>query len=153
ILIMLPLLVPLFGAILCFFFWSHIRWQKVVGLLTQFALVSASAVLLLEVNETGILKTQLGNWPAPFGITLVADLFSCLMLLSSGLVGIAMMVYSLRGLDIARQTYGYYPLLLLLQMGISGACLTGDLFNLFVWFEVLLICCFVLIALGGTKAQ
>lgn len=153
VLLLLPLLVPLFGAILCLFFWSRIKWQKVVGLLTQLGLVTASVFLLLQVNETGILKTQLGNWPAPYGITLVADLFSCLMVLSSGLVGIALMVYSLRGLDIARQTYGYYPLLLLLQMGISGACLTGDLFNLFVWFEVLLICCFVLIALGGTKAQ
>lgn len=152
-LLILPLLIPLYGAIMCFFFWYKVRWQKVVGIVAQLALLVASFYLLLQVNENGIMKTQIGNWPAPFGISLVADLFSCLMVLSSAIVGTALFFYSLRGLDEARQSYGYYPLLLLLQLGVCGACLTGDLFNLFVWFEVLLICCFVLIALGGTKAQ
>lgn len=153
LLLVLPLLIPLYGAILCFFFWYRLMWQKVVAIGAQFALLAASFYLLLQVEGHGILVTQIGNWPAPFGISLVADLFSCLMVLSSAIVGTALFVYSLRGLDQARQTYGYYPLLLLLQLGVCGACLTGDLFNLFVWFEVLLICCFVLIALGGTKAQ
>ncbi|AHM60099.1 NADH dehydrogenase (quinone) [Flammeovirgaceae bacterium 311] len=153
LLLVLPLLIPLYGAIMCLFFWYRQMAQKVISLLTQVGLVIGSLYLLLHVNEAGIIKTQIGNWPAPFGITLVADLFSCLMVLSSSLIGLALVVYSLRGLDNARQRFGYYPLVLMLQLGIGGVCLTGDLFNLFVWFEVLLICCFVLISLGGSKAQ
>ncbi|EMR01841.1 Na+/H+ antiporter subunit D [Cesiribacter andamanensis] len=153
LLLVLPLLIPLFGAILCLFFWYRPGAQKILSLLSQLGLVSAAVWLLLQVNSEEILTTQIGNWPAPFGITLVADLFGSLMVLSSSLVGLALLVYSLRGLDAPRQRFGYYPLLLMLQLGIGGACLTGDLFNLFVWFEVLLICCFVLISLGGTRAQ
>jgi multicomponent Na+:H+ antiporter subunit D len=153
LILVLPLLIPLYGAIMCLFFWYRPGAQKIISLLSQLGLVGAALWMLLQVSEGGIASTQIGNWPAPFGITLVADLFSSLMVLSSALVGLALMVYSLRGLDAARQRFGYYPLLLMLQLGIGGACLTGDLFNLFVWFEVLLICCFVLISLGGTKAQ
>jgi multicomponent Na+:H+ antiporter subunit D len=154
LLLVLPLLIPLFGAIMCLFFWYRQGAQKIISLLSQLGMVGASLYLLLEVHaQEGIFTTQLGNWPAPFGISLVADIFSCLMVLSSSLTGLALLVYSLRGLDTPRQRFGYYPVLLLLQMGVCGACLTGDLFNLFVWFEVLLICCFVLISFGGSKAQ
>lgn len=153
LLLILPLLIPLYGAIGCFFLWYRRGAQKVLSIVVQGGLLLAALYLLLAVNESGILTSQLGNWPAPFGITLVADLFSCLMVLSTSLIGFALMVYSWRGLDAARQGFGYYPVLLLLQMGVCGACLTGDLFNLFVWFELLLICCFVLISFGGTKAQ
>ncbi|TXK51933.1 Na+/H+ antiporter subunit D [Pontibacter qinzhouensis] len=153
ILLVLPLLIPLYGAIACLFFWRKLGVQRVIGVVTQLSLCAASAYLLYKTDTTGILTTQIGNWQAPFGITLVSDIFSSLMVLSSAIVGIAVFVFSLRGLSNARQLFGYYPLLLLLQMGVNGVCLTGDLFNLFVWFEVLLICCFVLIALGGSKPQ
>ncbi len=153
ILLLLPLLIPLFGAICCYFFLRVVTVQKVIGVVVQLSLLVVLVILLTTVQQEGIQVTQLGNWPAPFGITLVADLFSCLMVLAGALTGLAIMLYSLTGLDAHRQGYGYYPLLLLLQLGINGACLTGDLFNLFVWFEVLLICCFVLIAFGSTKPQ
>jgi multicomponent Na+:H+ antiporter subunit D len=153
LLLLLPLLIPLYGAIMCLFFWRYVRAQQYIGILCQVGLLLSNFMLLLHVNDTGIVTTQIGGWPAPFGITLVADLFSCLMVLTSAIVGMAIYLYSIKGLDKARQTFGYYPVLLILQMGVGGACLTGDLFNLFVWFEVLLICCFVLIALGGTKPQ
>jgi multicomponent Na+:H+ antiporter subunit D len=153
LLILLPLLIPLFGAIMSLFFWRVVRVQQLIGILAQACLLIAAFLLLFFVDNNGIQATQIGSWPAPFGITLVADLFSSLMVITSAIIGMAIFVYSLKGLDKARQTFGYYPVLLILQMGVSGACLTGDLFNLFVWFEVLLICCFVLIALGGTKPQ
>lgn len=120
---------------------------------TQVAWLAVLALLMERVLEEEVVSTQIGNWPAPFGITLVADLFSCLVLLSGAVIGLAVYLFSLQGLDITRRRFGYYPLLLLLQMGVSGVCLTGDLFNLYVWFEVLLICCFALISLGGTKGQ
>ncbi|WP_114784036.1 proton-conducting transporter transmembrane domain-containing protein [Botryobacter ruber] len=153
LLLVLPLLVPLYGAILCLFCWRKLQVQMAIGVVTQLGLLTSSIFLLQVVNKQGIVTTQVGNWPAPFGITLVADLFSCLMLVVSAVVGVSVFLFSLRGLDVKRMDFGYYPLLLLLQLGVSGVCLTGDIFNLFVWFEVLLICCFVLIALGGKKNQ
>lgn len=153
LLILLPILIPLYGAILSLFFWRSVRAQQVIGILAQVCLLVASFMLLFDINENGIRTTQIGSWPAPFGITLVADLFSAMIVITGSITGMAVYLFSIKGLDKARQTFGYYPVLLVLQLGVSGACLTGDLFNLFVWFEVLLICCFVLIALGGTKPQ
>ncbi|NEM98741.1 proton-conducting transporter transmembrane domain-containing protein [Pontibacter burrus] len=153
LLLLLPLLLPLYGAIFCLFSWNRVNLQMAIACVIQLAMVVASGALLYAVNHEGILVTQLGNWPAPFGITLVADLFSALMVVTASITGAAVVLFSLRGLDLPRQDYGYYPLILMLQMGVAGVCLTGDLFNLFVWFEVLLICCFVMITLGGTKPQ
>ncbi|WP_018478025.1 proton-conducting transporter transmembrane domain-containing protein [Pontibacter roseus] len=153
LLLLLPLLIPLYAAILCLFFWRYVKVQQYIAVLAQAGLLVSTFLLLLEVNTNGIATTQIGNWPAPFGITLAADLFSCLMVLTGSIVGMAIHLFSIKGLDRGRQTFGYYPILLLLQLGIGGVCLTGDLFNMFVWFELLLICCFVLIALGGTKPQ
>jgi multicomponent Na+:H+ antiporter subunit D len=95
----------------------------------------------------------MGSWPAPFGISFVADLFSALLVFLAGLMGFAVAVYSLASMDARREAYGYYPLYHILLMGICGAFLTGDIFNLYVWFEVMLIASFVLLALGGERAQ
>src|SRR5690606_14079219 len=153
ILLLLPLLIPFFGAVICFFCLRWVTVQKAVGLVVQIGLIWNALVLLQKTSGSGIQVTQLGNWPAPFGISLVADLFSCLMIVAGAITGLAILLYSYTGLNRKRQGYGFYPLLMLLQFGINGACLTGDLFNLFVWFEVRLICCFVLISFGSTKAQ
>ncbi|GAB3527021.1 Na+/H+ antiporter subunit D [Pontibacter brevis] len=153
LLLILPLLTPLYGAVLCLLFWRRIRIQSVVAAVAQLGWLASAGLLLHKVNQAGIQATQIGEWPAPFGITLVADLFGALILLSASVIGIAVFLYALYGLDSTRKRYGYYPLLLFLQMGVSGVCLTGDIFNLYVWFEVLLICCFALLALGGTRAQ
>ncbi|MFD2998984.1 proton-conducting transporter membrane subunit [Pontibacter toksunensis] len=152
-LLLFPLLMPLYGAILCLLFWRQVRTQAVVAGIAQVCWFASACLLLYEVSEGIILTTQIGSWPAPFGITFVADLFSALVILSAAIVGIAVFLFSLYGLDNTRKKYGYYPMLLFLQMGVSGVCLTGDIFNLYVWFEVLLICCFALLALGGTRAQ
>jgi multicomponent Na+:H+ antiporter subunit D len=71
----------------------------------------------------------------------------------AGIIGLAVAVYSLADIDPRREHYGYYPLFHILLMGVCGAFLTGDLFNLYVWFEVLLIASFVLLALGGERPQ
>ena len=77
---------------------------------------------------------------------MVADLFSAIMVVLAGLMGMAVAVYSLADIDARREHYGYYPLFHILLLGVCGAFLTGDLFNLYVWFEVLLIASFVLLA-------
>lgn len=96
---------------------------------------------------------QIGSWPAPYGITVVADLFAAIMVLLAGLMGLAVGVYSLASMDSGREAYGYYPLLQVLLAGVCGAFLTGDLFNLYVWFEVMLIASFVLLSLGGERCN
>ncbi|HEX2227121.1 MAG TPA: Na+/H+ antiporter subunit D, partial [Candidatus Binatia bacterium] len=114
----------------------------------------ASALMLLRaVSSNGIQVVQVGAWPAPFGITIVADLFSAIMIVLAGVIGMAVSMYSLATMDRARERFGYYPLLHILLMGVCGAFLTGDLFNLYVWFEVMLMASFVLMALGGERAQ
>ena len=110
-------------------------------------------MLLERVASQGIQAVQKGDWIAPFGITLVADMFSAVMVATTGVVTLVIVIYSLGTMDRGREAYGYYPLFNILIMGVSGAFLTGDIFNLFVWFEVLLISSFVLLALGGERAQ
>jgi multicomponent Na+:H+ antiporter subunit D len=151
--ILMPLLVPLLGAVLCLFFWNFTQIQK-WGFVGFMGLVLASAWMLLsEVMAKGILTTQIGNWQAPFGITIVADTLSCIMVLLTGIIGFAFAVYSIAHLDHKRKKFGFYPISLFLFFGINGSFLTGDIFNLYVWFEVMLMSTFVLLTLGGTKKQ
>lgn len=153
VLLVLPILIPLLTAALCLLAWRHRvvqRWLAVIG---SGALLASGLVLLYTCRRDGILATQLGSWPAPYGITFVADLFSSIMVVLGGLMGFAVTVYSLGSMDEQRESFGYYPLVHVLLMGVCGAFLTGDLFNLYVWFEVMLIASFVLLALGGERAQ
>ncbi len=126
------------------------RWFNIIG---SAALLGAAIRLLVEVDRNGILVAQIGGWEAPYGITLVADLFSAIMILLAGIIGFAVAVYSLGTIDAPRETFGFHQLYHFLLMGVCGAFLTGDLFNLYVWFEVMLMSSFVLLALGGERGQ
>ncbi|MDZ7269030.1 MAG: Na+/H+ antiporter subunit D [candidate division KSB1 bacterium] len=152
-LLVYPILIPFATAIVALFFGKNPRVQRGLHLAGAVALLAAAIRLLVAVGRAGIQATQIGNWPAPFGITLVADLLSAIMVVLAGLMGLAVAVYSLFCIDARREAFGYYPLLQILLMGVCGAFLTGDLFNLYVWFEVLLIASFVLVALGGERPQ
>ncbi|ADJ14272.1 Na+/H+ antiporter subunit D [Halalkalicoccus jeotgali] len=94
---------------------------------------------------------QLGGWPAPFGITLVADALSAFMLSMVAIVGPAALVFSVSYMNPDEQRVFYHPLFHCLLLGVSGAFLTGDLFNLFVWFEVMLLSSYVFVAFYGKK--
>ncbi len=153
ILILLPIAIPLatgIATLLAYRSRMIQRWLNVIG---STALLAAAIVLLTEVAGQDILVTQVGNWPAPFGIILAVDLFSAIMLLLTGIIALAVSVFSLFTIDAAREQFGYHQLYHFLLMGVSGTFVTGDLFNLYVWFEVLLISSFVLLALGGERAQ
>jgi multicomponent Na+:H+ antiporter subunit D len=152
-LLVLPLIIPLATAAVLLLFW---RWRvahRVLGVIGAAALLVSAIALLEKVWREGIQVVQLGDWPAPFGITLVADLFSAIMVLLAALMGLAVVVYSLSSIDRRRESFGYYALFHILLMGVCGAFLTGDIFNLYVWFEVMLIASFVLLALGGERPQ
>ncbi len=153
VLLILPILIPLLTAIASILLWHWRRVQRGLSLVGATGLLAAGVALLLSVSQDGIQAAQMGNWPAPFGITLVADLLSAIMVFLATLVGLAVNIYSLASMDPQRETFGYYPLLHVLLMGVNGAFLTGDMFNLYVWFEVMLMASFVLLALGGERRQ
>jgi len=149
----LPILIPFATAIVSLFVRRWILAQRILGVAGAAGLLGAALVLLRMVDGEGIQTVQIGNWPAPYGITLVADLFGSIMVTLAGLMGFAVTVYSLTSMDVQREKFGYYPLLHIMLMGVCGAFLTGDLFNLYVWFEVLLISSFVLMTLGSERTQ
>ena len=151
--LVLPILVPLATALLCFALRGPSALQRSVSVAGALALLAVAVVLLREVLGGGILVAQMGDWPAPFGISLVADRLAAVMVVITGVVAVAVAVYALADIDERRQRYGFHPLFHILLTGICGAFLTGDLFNLYVWFEVMLIASFALLVLGGERAQ
>jgi len=153
LLLVLPILIPLATAATCLLAWERTAVQRWLGVVGAGLLFLASLFLIRAVWQQGILTTTLANWAAPFGITLVADLFGAFMVLLGGFMGLIVAIYSVASTNRERESLGYYPLLQILLMGVCGAFLTGDMFNLYVWFEVMLIASFVLLALGGEKVQ
>lgn len=151
--VILPIALPLATMAVSLLAWKSVTAQKAIGFAGSVLLLLSAAALLYLVNRNDILVLQVGNWPAPFGITLVADRLSSIMVMLAGLVMFAVSVYSLATIDDRRIDYGFFPLIQLLLMGVCGAFLTGDLFNLYVWFEVMLIASFVLLTLGGERGQ
>lgn len=151
--VIFPILIPSLTGAICLMAWRSRPAQRWIGAAGSFLHLAAAILLLHKVHSQGIQVLSVGNWPVPFGIVLVADLLGAIMVLITGIIGFSVAVYSLGSLDPERESFGYYPLLHFLLMGVSGAFLTGDLFNLYVWFEVLLMSSFVLLVLGGERPQ
>lgn len=122
-----------------------------------FSLGSTCLLVLLGVYHVALAADgqtriyALGNWPPPYGIVLVLDRLSALMLLLTAVLGLCVLLYSITGCD--RQGAHFHPLFQFQLMGLNGAFLTGDLFNLFVFFEVLLIASYGLAVHGGGGAR
>ena len=148
-----PILLPLTAGILTLLTWKWPRLQQWLTLLGTAAQTGLALWLLRKVQTGGIQHLTIGNWPAPFGISVVVDLFSALMVTIAAAVALVVALYSQAAVDERRIRHGYYPLFFFLLMGVNGAFVTGDLFNLYVWFEVMLMASFVLIALGGERPQ
>ena len=149
----LPILIPLATAIALQLLPQRSLLLRSVAFIGAVVLLGAATAILAAVYRDGIQVLQIGAWPSPFGITLVADLFSGLMLVMVGVIAVAVTGSSFAGVDPRRETFGYHALIHVLLMGVSGAFLTGDIFNLYVWFEVMLIASFVLMSLHRTHAQ
>ncbi|MCB1215394.1 MAG: Na+/H+ antiporter subunit D, partial [Deltaproteobacteria bacterium] len=121
-------LVPLATASLCLLAFRSHAWQRVLSVLGAFTELGFSLWLFWQVGEHGAFSLNVGNWPAPFGIVLVADRLSALMVLITALISLLVQVYSLGSMDRPREKFGYYPLIQILTLGIVGAFLTGDVF-------------------------
>lgn len=151
--IIYPVIGHLFTAVLLLFFWGKNTAQRVLSVAGSIVVLLQAIGLFYRVWDTGILTMVAANWKAPFGIVFVADVFSSAMVLLTSISGLAVSIFSISGIGKPRVKYGYYPLLHFLLMGLNGAFLTGDIFNLYVWFEVIIISSFVLMTLGGRKTQ
>ncbi|MEU0871111.1 Na+/H+ antiporter subunit D [Nocardia brasiliensis] len=153
----LPVLVPLLAAAGTLVFGRRPRTQRVIMLSALTAVVVICAFLLYLTDRHGTTAVQVGNWETPIGITLVADRLSAAMLLVSSIVLLAVAIYgagqNIRDGDQRQPTSIYRPTYLVLTGGVSAAFLAGDLFNLFVGFEILLAASFVLLTVGGTAAR
>ncbi len=115
-------------------------------------LLAVIGMLQLGMAADGTTRTYaLGNWPAPFGIVLVLDRLSAIMLVLTAVLGLLVLLYAINGCD--RRGEHFHPLFQFQLMGLNGAFLTGDLFNLFVFFEVLLIASYGLMVHGGGAAR
>jgi len=126
------------------------QWISVFGSLLLFVV---SLFLFISLKDTKIITLNMGAWEAPFGISLVLDYFSGLMLVTASLIVFCLSVYSIYFMEGEHRNNKFYVFFFSLTMGVNGAFLTGDAFNLYVWFEVILISSFVLITLGNSKQQ
>lgn len=153
-----PVLAPLFAGAIMLFLPESRRSRAglaVVAVLVQLATALVLAYLtsdaVLEIWPLGIGVYSIGKWPAPFGIVLVVDRLSALMLVLTATVALAALVYSLARWD--RVGVNFHPLFQLLLMGLNGAFLTGDLFNLFVFVEVMLAASYGLLLHGSGASR
>lgn len=157
LLIPLVVLLPLLGAGFALTQARHPRLQMLTALGVLSAVLVLGIVLLVSVDASGAIAVTLGGWEAPFGIVLVVDRLAALLLVVSAAVLLAVLVFSVgQGLaDGDRETPVsiYYPTYLILATGVFNAFLAGDLFNLYVSFEILLVASFVLITVGGTELR
>jgi len=152
-LLALPFLIPIVAGLLALVARGRVRLARAIGLLGCVALLLVTVGIFIVVVRHGPVAAQMGNWPAPFGITLVADRLSAAMLLVAAVVGISVAVFGLADIDRRRERLGYQGFFQLLLAGVCGSFVTGDLFNLYVWFEVMLIASFALLVLGGERLQ
>jgi multicomponent Na+:H+ antiporter subunit D len=151
--LVLPIVVPLGTAAVLMLSPKRPVLQRSISLAGSALLLASAVWVFVRVNAAGVQVLQIGGWAAPFGITLVADLLAAVLVVAVGVVGAAIAGVAFAGVDPRRETFGYHPLIQILLMGVAGAFLTGDLFNLYVCFEVMLVASFVLMALHRTRAQ
>lgn len=156
-LILYPVLINMFGAILALCLYQYQTLQKFAALLVNICFLLVAIVLAMEVDANGIQVINIGSWSAPFGITFVADRFASMMVVVVAIIAVCCSLYlfgyPFGGPKNSRDFKFFTAFFHLLMTGVSGAFLTGDLFNLFVMFEILLLASFVLMVMGNRRTQ
>lgn len=149
----LPILLPLLGGILLLLMRpAGIHKQRLVHLLLIVSLVIVSLIAFFSANQGGHQIMLLGNWQAPFGIVIVLDRMASIMLLLTALLALGALWYAIKT-DVDRLGEHFHVLFQLQLFGLNGAFLTGDLFNLFVFFEILLLASYGLLLHGGGRLR
>ncbi|MFP4024861.1 MAG: proton-conducting transporter membrane subunit [Thiohalospira sp.] len=152
ILLPLAILTP-FTFIILALFIKNVKSRNFLSLALAVINLGIAIFILSAINSAEMLKTQMGSWPEPYGITLVADRFSAFMIFISAIVFLAVTIYSIQSIDYDRLKNNYFLFTYGILMGVNGSFLAGDIFNLYVWFEVMLMGSFILISFGGERAQ
>lgn len=151
--LLIPILIPFFTGMVLMFFRKNINLQRLISLIALFAATIVAFLQMLNVKNNGIQTLTFGNWPVPYGITMVADGVSTILVFTTLLLAFFIVWYGFESIGKAREQFFYYPGIMMIITGVTGAFTTGDIFNLFVFFEVLLMSSYLLIVLGGEKAQ
>lgn len=151
--IILPLLTHFIIVAILLGFWRKVELQKWVSIGGNILIVIESIFLLRLIWRSGTVVLHAGNWEAPFGISFVADTFSATLVLLASIAGLAVSMYGASSLFKPRLKYGFFVVYHFLLLGVKGSFLTGDAFNMYVWFEIMIISSFVLLSLGAEKKQ
>jgi multicomponent K+:H+ antiporter subunit D len=149
--LLVPVLVPLLAAMLLVPLAARWRLARAVSLASVAAQLAVAVALVRAAAEGAVLVHRFGDWPVPFGIVFVADRLSALMLALTAALALPALAHAVRGED--REGAYFHTLFQLQLAGLNGAFLTGDLFTLFVFFEVLLIASYCLLVHGATPAR
>ena len=152
-LVPLPIILPLLGAALSILAGRSRLAQRVIGVSVLTAVVGVAAALLVAVDRDGTIVSRAGAWPAPLGITLVADRFAAMMVVVASVMLLGVLLYAIAEPGAERNHVGFQSVYLVLAAGVAASFLTGDLFNLFVAFEMMLTASYVLLTLGGRREQ
>lgn len=151
--IVLPMIVPIMTAIFLVFLRDYIKLQRIISFITMLFVVGVTALMLYVVQTEGIMKLDFSGWLPPYGILFVADSFALILVLTASIVTTICLLYAFATIGERHEKMFFYPFVLFLIAGVNGSFLTGDIFNLFVCFEVMLLASYVLVALGGEKFQ
>lgn len=148
-----PVLVPLAGAALAMLSRRWPAAQRGIMEGAVFLLLAASILLLATVANGNVLVANFGGWGAPFGVTFVADRLSAALSATTGMVAVAVAVFARADIRSRRRRAGFDALFLAMLAAVNGAFLTGDIFNLYVWFELMLVTAVGLVTLDRRRAQ
>ncbi|MGK9044986.1 Na+/H+ antiporter subunit D [Mammaliicoccus vitulinus] len=152
-LIIVPLVITFLTAVALIFVGQrpYVKRKVVLTGFTLAFLVSLYNIYMVNMNGTQTLN--LGSWPVPYSIVIYVDMLSALLVTVSLFITLVVLVYSHQSIGIHRESYFYYFGVSMMVTGVNGAFMTGDLFNLFVFFEVFLMSSYLLLVIGGTKIQ
>lgn len=148
-----PIVIGFLTAILVFGLRAYPWAQRTVSLLAAGLQIYVGIALVQAVRAEGVVVAQMSAWPAPYGITLAADALSAAMVLVTAVAGAFVILFGFSEVEGRAERLGYHSFVHMLIAGVCGAFVTGDLFNLYVWFEVLLIASFGLMVVQGGRRQ
>ena len=149
--LILPMVIPILVGTILIFLRSFVQIQRWLSFGAMVGMAVISLYILNRIQTEGILRLDFGGWAPPYGILFVADSFSMLLVLTTSIVTAICLLYAFSSIGKARENMYFYPFVFFLVAGVNGSFMTGDLFNLFVCFEVMLVASFVLISLGELK--
>jgi len=152
-LVLVPVLIPFITAIMLLFFYRRLYMQLIFSTASAICGLATSFYLFNVVLNSGIQVFWSSNWMPPFGIIMAVDIFAATMVMLSNIIGAACLIFSFSTIDIGRARNFYYVFFQMILAGVNGSFVTGDIFNLFVFFEIMLLASYALLVLGSTPKQ